>query len=136
MLDNKVVLHFKRLLRNMDKNIKKQLARIENVFPNGLKDIYKNPDTLLIYKDFLNAKLDFPVELTGIEDFDWEEFYVLGPGSKKEYELLKRTYPSYTDIYDLHSIDDKYDEHLGLIANVIRKSDKKIFQIPLADLRP
>lgn len=119
----------------MDKNIKKQIARIENIFPKGLEDFCKKHDTLLIYKNFLNSKLEFPVELTGIEDFNWEEFYVLGPGSKKEYEQLKKTNPSYTDIYDLKSIDDKYDEHYGLIANVIRKSDKKTFQIPLGDLK-
>jgi len=119
----------------MDKDINQQLARIENIFPKGLEDIYKNPDTLLIYKDFLNNNFDFPVELTGIEDFNWEEFYVLGPGSKKEYEQLKKTNPSYRDIYDLKSIDDKFDEHYGLIANVIRKSDKKTFQIPLGDLK-
>jgi hypothetical protein len=119
----------------MDQDIKKQIARIENIFPEGLEDICKKSDTLLIYKEFLNSKLDFPVELTGIEDFNWEEFYVFEPGSKKEYEQLKKTNPSYTDIYDLKSIDDKYDEHYGLIANVIRKTDIKTFQIPLGDLK-
>ena len=127
-----VVWHLTELW-NMDKDIKKQTAKIENIFPDGLKDIYKNLDTLEIYKRFLIYNLDFPVELTGIEDFDWEEFYVLGPGSKKEYELLKKTKPSYTDIYDLISIDNEFDEHFGLMANLTRKSDKKTFQIPLAD---
>ena len=75
------------------------------------------------------------MELTGIEDFNWEEFYIFGPGSKREYEILKKTRPSYTDIYVLNSIDNEYNGHFGLIANVTRKSDKKNFQIPLADLK-
>ena len=37
--------------------------------------------------------LQFPLEVTGIEDFDWEEFYILGPGEKKEYERLKKHNP-------------------------------------------
>jgi len=28
--------------------------------------------------------------VTGIEDFDWEEFYVLGPGSKKNMKGLRK----------------------------------------------
>jgi hypothetical protein len=40
-------------------------------------------------------------ELTGIEDFRWEEFYILEPGDKKEYEELKKTKPSYQDVYKL-----------------------------------
>ena len=119
----------------MDKDIKKQERRIEKVFPKGIEDFSKNSETLLIYKGFLDINLDFPIELTGIEDFNWEEFYIFGPGSKREYEILKKTRPSYTDIYVLNSIDNEYNGHFGLIANVTRKSDKKNFQIPLADLK-
>jgi len=119
----------------MDKDINKQKERIAKVFPKGIEDIFKSSGTLEIYREFLKSKLDNPVNMTGIEDFDWEEFYVLGPGSQKEYEKLKKTRPSYTDIYILESIDDEYDEHFGLIANVIRECDKKLFQIPLADLK-
>ncbi len=109
--------------------------RIAKVFPKGIEDISKSTGTLEIYREFLKSNLDNPVNITGIEDFDWEEFYVLGPGSQKEYEKLKKTRPSYTDKYILESIDDEYDEHFGLIANVIRECDKKVFQIPLADLK-
>ncbi len=119
----------------MDKDINKQKDRIAKVFPKGIEDIFKSSGTLEIYREFLKSKLDNPVNMTGIEDFDWEEFYVLGPGSQKEYEKLKKTRPSYTDKYILESIDDEYDEHLGLIANVIRECDKRLFQIPLADLK-
>ena len=119
----------------MDKDINKQIMRIAKVFPKGIEDISKSTGTLEIYMEFLKSNLDNPVNITGIEDFDWEEFYVLGPGSQKEYEKLKKTRPSYTDKYILESIDDEYDEHFGLIANVIRECDKKVFQIPLADLK-
>jgi hypothetical protein len=39
--------------------------------------------------DYLKRNIEFPCQLTGIEDFPWEEYYVFGPGSKKEYEKLK-----------------------------------------------
>ena len=119
----------------MDKDINKQKRRIAKVFPEGIEDIFKSSGTLEIYREFLKNKLANPVNMTGIEDFDWEEFYILGPGSKKEYEKLKKTRPSYTDKYILESIDDEYDEHFGLIATVLRECDKKLFQIPLADLK-
>lgn len=119
----------------MDKDRNKQEVRIGQIFSKKSENLYKNLETLHIYKEFLNSNLDYPVKLTGIEDFDWEEFYILGPGSKKEYERLKKTNPSYTDIYVLNSIDDEYEEHFGLIANVTRECDGKTFQIPLADLK-
>ncbi|MCK4729032.1 MAG: hypothetical protein KAT27_08930, partial [Desulfobacterales bacterium] len=64
----------------------------------------------------------------------WEEFYVLGPGDKDEYEELKKTQPSYTDHYSILSFDDDYDEDNGILVNVQRISDKKEFALPLEDL--
>jgi hypothetical protein len=78
----------------------------------------------------------YPCELTGIEDFSWEEFYLLGPGSKKEYNELKKVNPSYTDKFDLVSLEDEFDDYDGIIANVRRITDKKLFQIPLSELVP
>lgn len=98
----------------MDKDFNKQKQRIEQVFPTGMEDIFKRQETLEIYREFLKNNLVYPVRLTGVEDFDWEEFYVLGPGSKKEYEMLKKTRLSYTDSYVLNSIDDDSDEHFGV----------------------
>jgi hypothetical protein len=46
-------------------------------------------ETINIYKEYLDQNLSYPIELTGIDDFNWEEFNLLGPGSKKEYEKLK-----------------------------------------------
>jgi hypothetical protein len=46
-----------------------------------------------------------PCDVTGIEDFQWEEFYVVGPGDKTEYRNLRRSQPSYRDIFELTAID-------------------------------
>ena len=38
----------------------------------------------------LLSHLKQPCEVTGIEDFQWEEFYVVGPGNKTEYQKLRK----------------------------------------------
>ena len=53
---------------------------------------------------------------------------------RQRAEQLKKTNPSYTDIFNLLKIDEQYDEDYGLIAKVIRIADKRRFKIPLADL--
>src|SRR5437867_5652934 len=53
------------------------------------------------FYDHLKKNLRFPFEVSGIEDFRWEEFYVCGPGDAQEYKRLKKTQPSYEDRYDL-----------------------------------
>ena len=66
----------------MDKNFKNQEKRIEAVFQNKTEDLSKRLETIKIYKEYLDQNLSYPIELTGIEDFNWEEFYLLGPGSQ------------------------------------------------------
>ena len=88
----------------------------------------------------LVGSLELPCDVTGIEDFRWEEFYVLGPGNQKEYERLKRDQPSYTDTYELLAIEADvcsewmmfYDEDLA--AHVRRKSDGNKFHLGLAEI--
>lgn len=118
----------------MDRNHKAQEARIKKVFPEGV-DEEKCEETIKIYKEYLEKNLEFPVTLTGIEDFNWEEFYIFNPQFNDEYKELKKTQPSYTDTYQLIKIPDKIDEYCGLYAKVRRISDKKIFELPLADLK-
>jgi hypothetical protein len=77
----------------------------------------------------------WPCQLTGIEDFDWEEYYVLGPGDEGEYEHLKKTRPSYRDRFNLISLEDEPDEGTGILAKGQRVSDKKRFTLPLAELK-
>ena len=49
----------------------------------------------------LKANLQLPCEVTGSEDFRWEEPYVIGGWSQAEYRKLKKTQPSHTDRFEL-----------------------------------
>jgi hypothetical protein len=93
-----------------------------------------NGKTLKTYFDYLKANLKFPCHLTGREDFAWEERYVFGHGSQKEYERLKKTQASYKDTFELLDIDEELDGDYGLFVNVKRTLDHKKFTLPLADL--
>ena len=101
----------------------------------GCQNMEVSEETALRYMDYLKKNLDFPCQLTGIEDFPWEEYYVLGPGSKKEYEELKKKKPSYTDVYNLVGFEDELDGNNGILVKVQRLSDKKSFILPLEDLK-
>ncbi|MEZ5584007.1 MAG: calcium-binding protein [Candidatus Competibacteraceae bacterium] len=94
-----------------------------------------NDNTLRTYRAYLKNNLEIPCFLTGIEDFSWEERYVFGYGSKIEYEKLKKTRASYTDTFKLLDLDNEIDEGYGILANVRRVSDKRKFDLPLADLK-
>jgi hypothetical protein len=91
--------------------------------------------------EHLKKHLVLPCEVTGIEDFRWEEFYVIGPGDPKEYARLKKTQPSYTDRYDLLAIetDDRSEWMMfrgdDIAAHVKRKADGKDFVLGLAELK-
>lgn len=111
----------------------KQEKRIAQIF--GTKKV---PDvtekTLGRYLAYLKQHVEFPCRLTGIQDFDWEEYYVFGPGSKEEYKELRKTRPSYQDAYEVLGFEDEFDEDYGLYVKVKRISDQKKFVLPLADL--
>ena len=49
--------------------------------------------------------------------------------------MLKKTQPSYTVIFSMSRFDSYFDEGYGLFARVTRLSDKKRFQLPLADMK-
>ena len=112
--------------------IDKQDERISSIFGGEIPNVAE--ESLATYLAYLKEPLELPCELTGIEDFDWEEYYVLGPGDQKEYERLKKTRPSYRDKYDLLSLSDEVDGWVGILVNVKRVSDKKKFTLPLAEL--
>jgi len=48
---------------------------------------------------------------------------------------LKKTRPSYTDVFRLLRIEKEYDGFFGLFGRVARLSDKKRFTIPLEQLK-
>ncbi len=97
-------------------------------------DISVSDETLSRYLDYLKENLALPCIVTGREDFSWEEYYVIGPGKKSEYEKLKKTRPSYTDEFEIMDFHDEFGDMGEPLVHVRRISDKKEFDLPLADL--
>jgi len=62
-----------------DKRIAAILGEIEDV---------DFEETIDIFFEYLKNNLSLPCEVTGIEDFRWEEIYVFGPGDQAEYDHL------------------------------------------------
>jgi hypothetical protein len=100
----------------------------ESTFDEGVDNFYH----------LLKKSLQLPCDVTGIEDFRWEEYYVIGPGDRKEHERLRQTQPSYRDTFELLAIEKDvcsewmmfHDEDLA--GHVRRKSDGKEFHLGLA----
>ncbi|HKI36458.1 MAG TPA: hypothetical protein VKA46_31660 [Gemmataceae bacterium] len=94
-----------------------------------------------VFFEHLRGSLVLPCDVTGAEDFQWEERYVIGGASPREYERLRKDQPSYQDTFELLKIE------LGVVsewmmfpgediaAEVRRKSDKKTFILGLAELK-
>ena len=115
-----------------------QESRVKAVLGDDEEPV--SEETVKRFCEHLKKHLKFPFEVTGIEDFDWEEFYVVGPGEKQEYERLKKTQPSHKDRYDLLEIDLEADSEWMLFSDedipalVRRKSDGRQFYLGLAEL--
>ncbi|MFW6170002.1 MAG: hypothetical protein ACODAD_05890 [Planctomycetota bacterium] len=97
-------------------------------------------EALEAYFKHLKANLQLPCEVTGTDDFRWEEPYVRGGWSRQKYEWLKKVQPSYTDKYDLLDIEQNgWSEWMlfseDIVAHVRRKSDGKEFHLGLTELR-
>jgi hypothetical protein len=89
--------------------------------------------------EYLQANLQLPCEVTGGEDFQWEERYVIGGWSPREYAQLKKTQPSYRDRFQLLSIScNKSSDWMmfeeDIAARVRRISDGKRFDLGLCEL--
>jgi hypothetical protein len=94
-----------------------------------------NEESQRVFYNHLENKLKKLIELTGTEDFAWEEKYILGGWSRTEYEELKKTNPSFTDKFLFIKLSEKIANRQGIIIKVQRISDNKLFFIPLADLK-
>jgi hypothetical protein len=116
-----------------------QFQRIDTILSGSIK--WGFTAAVKVFFEHLRRSLVLPCEVTGIEDFRWEEFYVIGPGSRKEYERLKKHQPSYRDRFELGEIAmDVYSEWMlfageDIAAHVRRKSDRKEFTLGLAELQ-
>jgi hypothetical protein len=116
----------------------KQFERIEAIIGDGHADF---DQAVGRFAKHLKAHLQLPCEVTGSEDFRWEEPYVFGGWSAREYARLKKTQPSYTDRYQLLDIDEKIHSEWALChgedigAHVQRTSDGKKFVLALSELK-
>lgn len=117
-----------------------QDARIEAVLGDDMGDVTFKEGVEKFYKH-LKASLQLPCDVTGIEDFNWEEVYVFGSGDRREYRELCKTQPSFRDKYELLGIEkNPFSEWIlfqgdDLGARVRRKSDGKEFILGLAELK-
>ncbi len=122
-------------------NFEEQEQRIGRIvgFDDDGEVLSVNSQTLATFRNYLEQNLTSPCSVTGIEDlgcFGWEEYYTIGPGSKKEHQRLRKTKPSYRDTYEFLGFEDRVqDEFYGLLVNVKRISDKKKFCLTLSDLK-
>lgn len=115
-----------------------QFRRIEAILGPG-EDRDFDEDVRTFY-DYLSRELKLPCEVTGIEDFGWEEPYVFGGLNPKDYERLKKFQPSYRDRYDLLVLElGGYSEWMlfgdDIMAHVRRKSDGREFWLGLSELK-
>jgi hypothetical protein len=101
-------------------------------------DLFEGIERFLAH---LKKTLRLPCQVTGIEDFQWEEFYVLGPGSRKDYVMLRQTQPSFRDTYMLLGIEKGLASEWmmypleDLTALVRRDSDGREFYLGLSELK-
>jgi hypothetical protein len=85
------------------------------------------------YHEFLLPLLKNGLELTGMEMFPWEEKFYFGYGSEKEHASIRKNKCSSKDKVTFMKFLD-FNESEGLLVEVKRVSDGKIFILPLGDL--
>lgn len=106
--------------------------RIATILSTNNLSVTKEKQNVYFY--YLQKNIQKRTILTGMEDFPWEEKYLFGGWSKKEYEELKKTHPSYTDKFEFMELLEDIDEMWGVLAKVKRITDKKQFVLPLWNL--
>ena len=98
------------------------------------KNIDVGVRSLLKYLEYLKKNIKLPCSVKGRSPFMWEEEYASGSGSKKEYERLKKTKPSYTDTFLISRFKDSVHPEEGIFVSVQRLTDRKEFLLPIVDL--
>ena len=92
-----------------------------------------------IFAKHLAEHLKLPCEVKGIEDFNWEEYYIIGPGDQAKHRWLRKTQPSFRDRYDLLRIELGPSSEWMLFGDDIaafvrRRSDGREFWLGLSEL--
>ncbi len=121
--------------RQMELELDEQDMRVAKIL--GKADADVSGKTLKKYFKYLTEKLTASFELTGSENFSWEEPYIWGTRSQREYDRMKEAHASYKDKFELINLldpDDADDDTYGLMARVRRIKDAKNFTLPLCDL--
>jgi hypothetical protein len=134
--------------RDKESDVEKQLEKMEALYRHiafneqerRIASILSNDDLSVTkenqnkYFAYLQKNIQPRIILTGSEVFPWEEKYLFGGWSEKEYEELKKTQPSYSDKFEFIELMEHIDESYGVFAKVKRVKDKKQFALPLWDL--
>jgi hypothetical protein len=115
-----------------------QDKRIEAIVGSG--DGGSFADAMGKFLKYLTANLKLPCEVTGTEDFNWEEIYVFGGAEMEEYEELKKSQPSFEDRYQLTGVKAGSSRWMlcpgiDLAAHVKRINDGKKFVLGLSELK-
>ena len=123
---------FAHLQENIPFNVKQFESKIQKVL--GGKNIDVSLENSVKYLEYIKQNIQLPCHVTGIEEFEWEEEYTMGYGSKKEYARLKKTQPSYTDRFTINRLEDLVVQEEGIFVEVQRVGDCRTFTLPLSDL--
>ncbi|MEG3845663.1 hypothetical protein QT971_01485 [Microcoleus sp. herbarium19] len=123
---------FAHLQETLPFNVKQFESKIRQIL--GSKNIDTSLESFIKYLDYIKKNIQLPCFVTGVEEFEWEEEYTIGSGSKKEYAKLKKTQPSHTDTFKINRLDDLFIEGDRILVEVIRIKDRQKFILPLADL--
>ncbi|MEW5802053.1 MAG: hypothetical protein AB1847_08105 [bacterium] len=70
------------IINEQDKRIAKILG-VEISEDSDIKALFVTEEAHEKYLQYLKDNIESPCQLTGIEDFKWEDYYVFGPGMKK-----------------------------------------------------
>ena len=91
-----------------------------------------SPQSLEMYRAYLEEQLPKDCPLTGLEEFEWEIEYLEGYGDLTEWEKLRQVNASCMDNFRLLEIGSVRDDADDLLARVERVGDSREFEIGLS----
>jgi hypothetical protein len=119
----------------MTSKLTTQFNRIEAIA--GLNDDSTFENGLSRYFSVLSEALQLPCLVTGIKDFQREEYYIFGPGSLAGYRTRKCTQPSFQLLAIEAEFYSEWMMHSGedIATHVRRISDSREFTLGLSELK-